>query len=82
MNEKKESKWNELQKAEEFVDKMEKSSSSIFSIPDEIKLKHSSGLLFGLVMGIGFCIGFIISLLILLGIVSFYVYSKFPQLFA
>ena len=82
MTEKKEaSKWSELKKAEELIKDVKSSETSLFKIPDEIKLKHTSGFFFGLLLGVGFCIGFLVSLMILLGIVSFYVYSRFPQLF-
>lgn len=81
MNNEKESKWSELERAEALLKETQQNGTSIFKIPDQIKLKHTSGFFFGLLMGIGFCLGFIISLLILLGIISFFVYSKFPQLF-
>lgn len=80
--ENKDSKWTELKEAENLLTEIKKNEASLLKIPDQIKLKHTSGFFFGLLMGIGFCIGFLISLLILLGIVSFYVYSKFPQLFS
>lgn len=76
------SKWDELKEAENLLQEVKKSEGSLFTIPEQIKLKHTSGFFFGLLMGIGFCIGFLMSLFILLGIVSFYVYSRFPQLFS
>ena len=79
---KEQSKWTELKKAENLLDNIKQTESALINIPDQIKLKHSSGLFFGLLMGVGFCIGFLVSFLILLGIISFYVYSKFPQLFS
>ena len=79
---KKDSKWTELKEAENLLQEVKKTEGSLFNIPGTIKLKHTSGFFFGLVMGVGFCIGFLVSLFILLGIVSFYVYSKFPQLFS
>ena len=80
-NEKNESKWTELKNAENLLHEIKKSESSLLKIPDQIRVKHTSGFFFGLLMGVGFCIGFLVSFMILLGIVSFYVYSRFPQLF-
>ena len=79
--EKDSSKWTELKEAEKIVTDIKDKGSSLLTIPDQIKIKHTSGFWFGLLLGVGFCIGFLVSLLILLGIISFYVYSKFPQLF-
>ncbi len=80
--EKSSSKWEQLDKAEHLLGEIEKGDHSLIRFPETIKLKHTSGFFFGLLMGVGFCIGFLVSLLILMGIVSFYVYSKFPQLFS
>ncbi len=50
--------------------------------PVEMKVKLTHGVWFGTAMGIGFAIGFLVSFLILVGIVGFFVYSRFPGLFS
>lgn len=50
--------------------------------PTELKVKLTHGVWFGTAMGIGFAIGFLVSFLILVGIVGFFVYSRFPGLFS
>lgn len=50
--------------------------------PAEMNVKLTHGVWFGTAMGIGFAIGFLLSFLILVGIVGFFVYSRFPGLFS
>jgi len=74
-------KWASIEEAENLAKSLEKAKTSLISVPDTVNLKIKNGLLFGLISGIGFCLGFIVSLLLLFGLIGFYLYSRFPQLF-
>ncbi|PIU69035.1 hypothetical protein COS81_01655 [candidate division WWE3 bacterium CG06_land_8_20_14_3_00_42_16] len=76
-----ESKWRDIENAQNLLEEIKDTQATLIKIPDKVDLKLKSGFFFGFAVGIGFCIGFLISLMILLGSISFYVYTKFPQLF-
>ena len=76
-----ESRWSEIKEAQDLLGDIKDTKTALIKVPEKVDVKLKSGFFFGFAVGIGFCIGFLVSLMILLGSISFYVYSKFPQLF-